>query len=187
MKSSVLWNNVLSRGKTHIQLEQSSRRWKWFHVATFPERRWAWGCYREHGARHWRNTLLKRCKMPLENSRREWFKCSLIYLSVCLCCNSCAFRRLFHRGFLFSSGFGDLCSHAFGATKEPNRSNDWTKTASFLPKIQFKRRHLLLQLKPANKPETKMTANGRVRTRKMHQKKQKKREFLQFFFLEESL
>lgn len=56
------------------------------------------------------------------------------YLSVRFCCNGCTFCWLFHGGFLFSSGFGDLCSHAFVPTKGPNRWNEWTKTASFLPR-----------------------------------------------------
>lgn len=43
------------------------------------------------------------------------------YLSVRLCSHGCAFAGFFHSGFLFSSGFGDVSSHASGATKEPDR------------------------------------------------------------------
>lgn len=74
----------------------------------------------------------------------------------------------------------------FGATKEPNRSTDWTKTASFLPKIQVKRRHLLLQPKPRNKPETKNDRKGTCENSQNVAKTQKKREFFQFFFFSSS-
>lgn len=75
--------------------------------------------YREHGARHWRNTSLNWNKKSAWEIKIKMTQ-TLIYLSVWLGCNSCAFCCLFYHSFLFSSGFGDLCSHAFGPTKEPN-------------------------------------------------------------------
>lgn len=142
-----------------------------------------------HGT--WSTPLTQHIAETRQNAAGDFYtrviKMHFYYLSVCLRRNSCAFRRLFHRGFLFSTGLGDLCSHASGATKEPNRSNDWTKTASFLPKIQVERRHLLLQPKPRSKPETEMTAKGRERTRKMFQRCRTNANSFNFFFLEKSL
>lgn len=136
-----------------------------------------------HGT--WSTPLTQHIAETRQNAAGEFhtrvIKMHFYYLSVCLRGNSCAFRRFFHRGFLFSTGLGDLCSHASGATKGPNRSNDWTKTASFLPKIQVECRHLLLQPKPRSKPETEITAKGRVRTRKMFQRCRSNANSFNFF------
>ena len=91
------------------------------------------------------------------------------YLSVRLCSHGCAFAWFFHRGFLFSSGFGDVSSHASGATKEPDRSNDWTKTASFLPKYSSQARRLPHQPIAGTEPKSVLTAKRRAGTHKMWQ------------------
>lgn len=83
----------------------------WIHVATFPERRRAWwGCYWET----WSTPLTQHIATD-ETKRRTKKKNppnSSPHLSVRLGCNSGAFCRLLHGGFLFSSVLGDLRSHA---------------------------------------------------------------------------
>lgn len=64
----------------------------------------------KHGARHWRNTL-PQTRQNAEQKKKNPPNSSP-HLSVRLGCNSGAFRRLLHGGFLFSSVLGDLRSHA---------------------------------------------------------------------------
>lgn len=134
----------------------------------------------EHGARHWRNTLHK------STQNFAWtIKSSTIQISF-----TCpfAFAATAAPSACFSTAASsfpavlEICAPMlFGPTKEPNRSNEWTKTASFLPKIPVKRRHLLLQPKPRNQPETEVTTKRRVRTCKMWQRRKRNANSLQFF------
>lgn len=113
------------------------RRWKWSHVATFPECRVSVVGMLEGT---WSTPLTQHIARKETRSGAISTTKKTNYLPVRLCSHGCSFARFFHRGFLFSSGFGDVSSHASGATKEPNRSNDWTKTARFFPKYSSQAR-----------------------------------------------
>lgn len=84
----------------------------------------------------WSTPLTQHIAETRQNAAWEFktwmIKRLFFYLSVCLCCNSCAFRWLFYRGFLFSSGLGDLCSHAFWCNKGTQPIN-WLNKDRKLP------------------------------------------------------
>lgn len=153
--------------------KKSARRRKWSHVATFPECRVSVvrGGDATGNMEHAIDAI--HCKRRDEKSHLFSIK-KAKYLSVRLCSHGRAFARFFHRGFLFSSGFGDVSSHASGATKEHDRSNDWTKTASFLSKFSSQAQRLPHQPKPRTEPKTEQTAKKRAGTHKMWQRCRRK-------------
>lgn len=75
------------------------------------------------------------CKKRDEKPQIFYDEKTVKYLSVRLCSHGCAFAWFFHRGFLFSSGFGDVSSHASGATKEPRPIKWLNKDRKLPPKI----------------------------------------------------
>lgn len=119
---------------------------------------------REHGARHWRNTLLNWVRFFRVNQLRfaffpTWITCPFAFAATAA--PSAGFSTA-------ASSFPavlEMCAPMLLVQqREPNRWNEWTKTASVLPKMQVKRRHPLLQPKPRNQPETGVTAKRRVRS-----------------------
>lgn len=117
----------------------------------------------------------------------------MIYLSVCLRCNSCTFCWFFHRSFLFSSGFGDLCSHAFWCNKgTPTDQMNEQRPQSFLtpPKKKIKSNagtSFFQGNKKKIKPKTEMTAKRRERSCTVEEeenvaKMQKETRILSIFF-----
>lgn len=85
----------------------------------------------------WSTPLTQHIAETRQNAAWEFkawmIKKKIVYLSVCLCCNSCAFRWLFYRGFLFSSGLGDLCSHAFFWCNKGTQPINWLNKDRKLP------------------------------------------------------
>lgn len=151
--------------------EKRYRRWKWSHVATFPECRVSVVGMLQGT---W-STPLTQLIAKNETKSREMFTAKKTnYLSVGLCSHGCSFAWFFHRGFLFSSGFGDVSSHASGATKEPNRWNDWTKTASFLPKYSSQARTPPSPTGTEDRAKPELTAKRRAGVCKMWQRCRRK-------------
>lgn len=135
------------------------RRWKWSHVATFPECRVSVVGMLE---RTWSTPLTQHIARKETRSRAIFTTKKTNYLPVRLCSRGCSFAWFFHRGFLFSSGFGDVSSHASGATKEPDRSNDWTKTARFFPKYSSQARTPPSPTGIEDQTKTELTAKRRA-------------------------
>lgn len=196
------WNNVWQQKNIKFETMHTPVKIGYMWPLSLKSR-WAWGCaYRgKHGARHWRNKT--RDKIPLPQLRLGQLK-HLVYLSVRLRRNSRAFCRLFDRSFLFSSGFGELCSHASGATKETQPIKWLNKDRKLPPRkknVQVERRHLLLPSEEKRNAEESgpkwpqqkhrggraRSCCGGLRKKMWRRRERRKREFFQFFLSEPSL